>query len=435
VRRKGKVVSFKTSYSGPIRVGQPAQEFRVVFDTGSGHVVLPAVECESEACLTHRRYNMTASQTTSAINVDGSLVLPGDLCDQVTIGFGTGEVTGEFVRERVCLGDVRVPAAPCVDNVHMVTAVEMSAQPFKSFDFDGIIGLGLNGLSLSQNFSFFHWLSGNPYIGAAQFATFLTDGEDGDTSEIAFGGHNAVRSLESLSWTPVVLPELGYWAVPIVAVRINGKALEVCHDGTCRGVVDTGTSHLGVPAPHDQRVATLLTRRAGGLKDCRLVDAPVLEIELPGRNLTLLPENYMRRLPLREDITLGSSLGVSLGGGAVQQQQQQQPSQQQQQPSQPQQPSASKGEAAAAAAPFKSDPRLSSSGGTASPSLQCLCRPRLMPVNLPAPLGPKVFILGEPVLHRYYTVFDWKTPQLGFGLAANRQNTRALHTEKQQPAV
>merc|ERR1719277_1470946 len=51
------------------------------------------------------------------------------------------------------------------------------------------------------------------------------------------------------------------------------------------------------------------------------------------------------------------------------------------------------------------------------------CRPRLLPVRLPAPLGPKVFILGEPVLHRYYAVYDWGNKQVGFSLANNRWNT------------
>merc|ERR1719389_778356 len=50
------------------------------------------------------------------------------------------------------------------------------------------------------------------------------------------------------------------------------------------------------------------------------------------------------------------------------------------------------------------------------------CRPRLMPVNMPAPLGPKLFILGEPVLHRYYTVFDWAGPRVGFGVANSKRN-------------
>merc|ERR1719482_1837449 len=50
------------------------------------------------------------------------------------------------------------------------------------------------------------------------------------------------------------------------------------------------------------------------------------------------------------------------------------------------------------------------------------CRPRLMPVNMPAPLGPNLFILGEPVLHRYYTVFDWKGPRIGMGVANTKKN-------------
>merc|ERR1719262_1998974 len=81
VRRKGEIVSYKTSYSGLIKVGQPAQEFRVVFDTGSGHVVLPSIECKSKTCLAHRRYNMTASRSAEAINADGTLVPEGDMSD------------------------------------------------------------------------------------------------------------------------------------------------------------------------------------------------------------------------------------------------------------------------------------------------------------------------------------------------------------------
>jgi len=109
IYRRGKVASFKTSYSGVLSIGTPPQEFRVVFDTGSGHVVLPAVECRSEACLVHKRYNMSASSTAAAINSDGSAVPEGELSEQVTIGFGTGEVTGEFSRDRVCFGAAARP--------------------------------------------------------------------------------------------------------------------------------------------------------------------------------------------------------------------------------------------------------------------------------------------------------------------------------------
>lgn len=102
IRRQGKIVTYKTSYSGVIHLGVPAQEFRVVFDTGSGHVVVPAAGCQSEACLVHKSYNLLESETAVAIKSDGAALKPDELADEVTIGFGTGEIKGQFCeRSRV----------------------------------------------------------------------------------------------------------------------------------------------------------------------------------------------------------------------------------------------------------------------------------------------------------------------------------------------
>eukprot|EP00439_Symbiodinium_sp_Y106_P033864 s277_g4.t1 len=106
IYRMGKIASFKTSYSGVVSIGYPPQDFRVVFDTGSAHIILPAVECHTEACLANNRrlYNQAASTTSLPINADGSIVHEGDDGEQVTIGFGTGEITGEFAKDTVCMG-------------------------------------------------------------------------------------------------------------------------------------------------------------------------------------------------------------------------------------------------------------------------------------------------------------------------------------------
>merc|ERR1719384_2837734 len=124
------------------------------------------------------------------------------------------------------------------------------------------------------------------------------------------GGVNERRILEPLSFSDVIEAELGYWLIDIVAVRVDGKLLDVCKDGTCRGVVDTGTSHLGIPAPYDKEMSELLVREAGDVLDCRLIDAPEVEIELPGYKMTLHAANYMRRLPLREGVSVSSAQGV-----------------------------------------------------------------------------------------------------------------------------
>jgi hypothetical protein len=269
----------------------------------------------------------------------------------------------------------------------------MSTVPFKNFGFDGIIGLGLHVLALAPEFSLFNVLTKGNLLQAPHFGVFLTDGEnDGETSEIAIGGHNAARVQQPLAWSPVAKPELGYWLVDITSFRIDGVEMDFCKDGSCRGVMDTGTSHLGIPGPHDKTVAELLTRDAGDLKDCRGVNAPMIEIEIEGLNITLGAENYMRPLPLKAGVSVGSSKGVALPSSSV------------------------------ATISTTAPPSLLREDGE---QVERYCRPRLMPVNLPAPVGPHLFILGEPVLQRYYTVFDWKGPSIGMGLSTSVQNQRS----------
>merc|ERR1719451_191352 len=50
------------------------------------------------------------------------------------------------------------------------------------------------------------------------------------------------------------------------------------------------------------------------------------------------------------------------------------------------------------------------------------CQPRVMSSPTSPKLSPNLFILGEPVLHRYYTVYDWTSKQVGFGLANSHRN-------------
>merc|ERR1719326_2428187 len=267
--------------------------------------------------------------------------------------------------------------------------------------------MGLSSLSLAKEFSFFDILTKSGRVAAQHFGVYLTEGEEGDRSEIAIGGHNPSRTLTPLKWTNVALPEMGYWQVEIKALRVGGKTLDVCQDGSCRGVMDTGTSHLGIPAPFDAEVAKMLTVPAGDMLDCRLADLPELEIELPGINITLHPETYMRRLPLREDVNVDSAKGVTMPGKEELER-------------------SELATTTTTTAVPEADPN------DAPGSVPRFCRPRLMPVNMPAPLGPNLFILGEPVLHRYYTVFDWAGPSVGFGVANVPQNLpgRAKNTDR-----
>lgn len=51
----------KTEYWGSVSMGEPAQNFKVIFDTGSGNLILPGKDCNSAACTEHKRYVMVRS--------------------------------------------------------------------------------------------------------------------------------------------------------------------------------------------------------------------------------------------------------------------------------------------------------------------------------------------------------------------------------------
>jgi len=97
-------VVHKTAYFGEIGVGNPKQQFTVVFDTGSGNLMLPSSFCKNNACTMHRRYERSRSQTAKDIDYDGTPVKAGAPRDQITVTFGTGEISGVFMEDDICIG-------------------------------------------------------------------------------------------------------------------------------------------------------------------------------------------------------------------------------------------------------------------------------------------------------------------------------------------
>merc|ERR1719310_1337187 len=184
VLRNNETVSYKSAYFGTIELGVGAhkQEFSVTFDTASGQVIVPSARCKSKACLLHRQYNITRSSTGKDIDMDGSRVEPDGERDEVTVGFGTGEVSGDFASETICMrgdGHLGTPSTQCVDDVRLIMAAEMSDEPFQSFAFDGVLGLGLSALSISPEFSFFGTMVERKQILAPQFALYFASSDNG----------------------------------------------------------------------------------------------------------------------------------------------------------------------------------------------------------------------------------------------------------------
>mmetsp|Transcript_1058 Transcript_1058/g.2359 ORF Transcript_1058/g.2359 Transcript_1058/m.2359 type:complete len:345 (-) Transcript_1058:34-1068(-) len=269
----------KVAFVGNLTFGD--QLFSVVFDTGSGHLLLPSASCRSATCARHRRYSRKVSSTMVDINSDGTRVAdPAGERDQLTVSFGTGTATGILVRDQLCLDTCKPLDA--------VVAIEMSEHPFAQFDFDGVLGLGLRALSQGPGFNFLgRW-------GPEAFRMSL-----GERPRIDFG---AAARGGITTWQQVQHPELGHWLIPIQGVRVAGVLQSFCAEG-CAALVDSGTSAIGLPRALG--AGLMPTLRAPG---CR---GPAVEIELPGQVLRLGAREYAR--VDREDCDPAVMLYKSLG--------------------------------------------------------------------------------------------------------------------------
>jgi len=386
VETNGGSVVHKTAYFGTVHVGFPVpQKFTVVFDTGSAHLFLPSSGCKSQPCLLHSRYNRTMSNSAVDIDHDGSVVSQDATeRDQVAIAYGTGEVAGEFVNEVVCLAPlpsghqgVGTPwesLEQCTTS-RVVLAKEMTDEPFRKFEFDGVLGLGMEALSLNPAFNFFGQMSRGKHV-APVFGIYLANNDD-VPSEISFGGHNDARMEGPMQWVPVASPEHGYWQVKIKRAFVGTQAVPLCEEGGCQAILDSGTSLLGVPKQGLQKFHMMLARKVssqvadaeGKAVDCRQAPGLAMRFELEHQGLVvqLEPEDYLRPAPM--------------------------------------------------VVPSKT-------GGPSTP----VCRASLLPIEMPA-LGPKIFIWGEPVLRRYYTAYDLEKKNIGIAVAHKTSSAAAGSTK------
>ncbi|CAD7959077.1 unnamed protein product [Amoebophrya sp. A120] len=426
----------KTAYFGQIYLGTPPQEFSVVFDTGSGNLMVPAKDCHSSPCFSHRRYDSRQSATAKEINFDGTSVSSARNSDSfilrnyaaedadavfmakesknshpeavdrdvLTVTFGTGEISGVFVRDEICLtskGAVEDRNNFCSFG-NFVTAVKETNEPFEDFAFDGVLGLSLPEMSQGSDFNFLNTMlsSGGTRNSGMVFSVFLSDDSEAEQSEITFGSYkpeHIASSEKSLFWVPVSRPT-GYWQVEMRDIAIDSRRQNLCSasspflaniqlgavnsknlrsfsddrhsyeeaalvpttTSTCQVALDTGTSQLAGPSA----VVEELRRRLDVKPDCSNYDSlPTLGFVLGERILNLDPEDYVERT----------------------------------------------GE---------------ESGSTVS------CDLSLMTIDVPPPNGP-LFIFGDPFLRKFYTVYDSNERRIGFAAAKHA----AVSEEKAQRSV
>merc|ERR1719161_739858 len=264
----------KTAYWGEVSMGTPPQTFSVIFDTGSGNLILPSDSCNGAGCKPHRKYEKGKSSSAQAITNER-----GESSSEIT--FGTGQISGDFYKDRLCMGDL------CSDT-GFIAATEESPEPFQEIPFDGIMGLGFKDLSMGKGFNIVDNMNEAGQLPDGQFSFFL---DDADGSELTFGGFKPDQLASDILWAPVKVPS--WWQVAIDDIAFDNQPKNLCGDG-CQVAVDTGTSMLAGPSD----LIDKLTDMTGAKEDCSNYDSlPKIGFQIGDKILNLKPDDYMDRGP------------------------------------------------------------------------------------------------------------------------------------------
>ena len=263
----------KTAYWGSMTIGTPPQEFKVIFDTGSGNLIVPSSECNGAGCKPHHKYQKSASNTAMAVTNEN-----GESSSEIT--FGTGQISGDFFKDQMCIGENM-----CFEG-NFISATQESAEPFQEIPFDGIMGLGFKDLSMGAGFNIVDDLQAKGNLPGGQFSFYLTDGGD---SEVTFGGYRPEYLASDIVYAPVKVES--WWQVGMDDICFNNVPQKLC-DGDCEVAVDTGTSMLAGPSD----LVDKLSNKVNVKDDCsNFNELPNLGFQMGDKVLNLKPDDYVDR--------------------------------------------------------------------------------------------------------------------------------------------
>lgn len=239
-------------YYGEISLGTPAQNFEVIFDTGSANLWVAGSDCDS-SCGSHPEYDASKSSTYAA---NGTLF---------KIEYGSGACTGYLSKDTLTWAGMALPS----QGFAQITDASGMGVAYTVGHFDGILGLAFDELAVCD-FPYkadcvptpFARMISEGLIDEPVFSFFLGDlkpfGRYGYDGELTIGGSDPNYYTGDITWVP--LKSADYWRISVDSIKVGGA--EVTTPTTNTAIVDSGTSLLVGPEDAVTSIAKSLNATA-----------------------------------------------------------------------------------------------------------------------------------------------------------------------------
>jgi len=246
---------------GTSKAGEAQFNARVVFDTGSTNLWVASVLCSDDPCSadTQKRFYDPAKSFTQSDYIHHDEFGGSEKNSDIDIKFGTGELKGPLHTDTYRVGPMVVKNQP------FAMIREMTGSVFRSFPFEGILGLAFPGLSFGGIKPFFDTVIDQKLLEKNEFAFFLNVDRT-RPSALLWGGIDPDLYHGDIKMFPVVQPH--YWSLELVDFKMGNTSFQDFEGKKMkRVIVDSGTTYFTAPKKMLHRIKS------------QIPEAPCSEVE------------------------------------------------------------------------------------------------------------------------------------------------------------
>lgn len=228
-----------TQFVGTLGIGTPAQNMRVIYDTGSSNTWLPGHACNEASCDKYGKYDHHKSHTFEELKEAQGL--GESRTPSFYIKYGSGLVRGKVIQDDVTLGGIQLKKARFgeVGYEH--------GHAFRKGHFSGIVGLAFPSLAAANMYPLFDQVIDQKVLKKNEFAFYLSNRID-NPSKLMLGDSAEGSWKGDLTSHDVI--ENNYWSVRMADVMVGDERLNICPQDGCKVAVDSGTSLVTGPSQH-----------------------------------------------------------------------------------------------------------------------------------------------------------------------------------------
>ena len=288
-----------TQFFGPITIGTPAQEFTVIFDTGSSNLWVPSSKCKTRACKKHNRYDASKSSTYKA---------NGTVFD---IQYGSGATTGYMSN------DVAECAGFRVADQDFAEVTKEKGASFYSGQFDGILGLAFKTIAVNGATPWWINAIDRGMLEQPQFSFWMTKDAKAELGGVlTFGGVDKTRFTGDIVYHDVILQ--AYWVIAMQNITLGNTLL---FNEPRMAIIDTGTSLITGPSAEIKNIFSVLGCKTM-MGECIWYQCPDMRslpdivFNFSGVEYTLTPEQYILKVCSGDECEcVAGFMGLDMGGG------------------------------------------------------------------------------------------------------------------------